>query len=224
MHHTMLPEFGLQVHTAAMIWVIIGIIVLSFIATRSLTFVPGKLQGLFEFFIEAFLKLVDENMGHNGRKYFPVIMTFVLYIFFSNLMGLIPGMQPPTANINTTLGLALISFGLTHVIGFKEHGFKYLKHFIGPIWWLAPLMLPIEVIGHFARPLSLSLRLFGNMMGHEQVATVLLILMTIPALRAVAFPLLFISSLLGIIVIFVQTFIFSLLTMLYIGGALEEAH
>ncbi|MEK6791464.1 MAG: F0F1 ATP synthase subunit A, partial [Deltaproteobacteria bacterium] len=136
----------------------------------------------------------------------------------SNAIGLIPGLLPPTANLNTTAGLALVVFFATHVIGFKEHGVKYVKHFIGPIWWLVPLILPLEIIGHLARPLSLSLRLFGNMMGHEQIVMVLLILM--PA----AYPLLALSTVMGVVVIFLQTFIFSLLTMLFIAGALEEAH
>jgi F-type H+-transporting ATPase subunit a len=97
-------------------------------------------------------------------------------------------------------------------------------HFIGPVWWLAPLMIPIEIIGHLARVLSLSLRLFGNIMGHEQVLGVLLILMTIPTLMAIAYPLILISTALGVIVIFLQTFIFALLTMMYFGAALEESH
>ncbi|MBI5889022.1 MAG: F0F1 ATP synthase subunit A [Deltaproteobacteria bacterium] len=224
MHHILLPEFGLNVHTAVMIYLIIGLAILSFIVTRKLTIVPGQLQSIFELLIDAFLKLVDETMGHHGKKYFPIIMTFVLFIFFSNLMGLIPGMQPPTANLNSTLGFALVAFGFTHVIGVKEHGLKYFKSFIGPVWWLAPLMLPIEIIGHFARPLSLSLRLFGNIMGHEQIVGVLLILMTIPTLMAIAFPIILISTLLGIIVIFLQTFIFALLTMMYFGSAIEGGH
>jgi len=107
---------------------------------------------------------------------------------------------------------------MTHIIGVKEHGLKYFKHFMGPVWWLAPLMIPIEVIGHFARPVSLSLRLFGNMMGHEQIVAVLLILMPI------AYPLLAISTLLGVVVVFIQSFIFALLSMMYFGAALEEAH
>ncbi|TAN63704.1 ATP synthase F0 subunit A [bacterium] len=224
MHHIILPELGLPAHVAVMIYIVIGLGVLAFIAGKNPQLIPGKLQSIFEFFIEAFVRLVDETMGHRGKKYFPIVMTFVLYIFFSNLMGLVPGMLPPTANLNSTLGLALIVFFATHIIGIKEHGLPYLKHFVGPVWWLAPLMIPIEIIGHLARVLSLSLRLFGNIMGHEQVLGVLLILMTIPALMAIAYPLILISTALGVIVIFLQTFIFALLTMMYFGGALEESH
>ena len=201
-----------------MIYIIIGLAIFSVLLTRRLTLVPGQAQSLIELAMNAFLNMVDENMGHKGRKYFPFVMTIAVCIFVSNAIGLIPGLLPPTAHLNTTAGLALVVFFATHVIGFKEHGVKYVKHFIGPIWWLVPLILPLEIIGHLARPLSLSLRLFGNMMGHEQIVMVLLILM--PA----AYPLLALSTVMGVVVIFLQTFIFSLLTMLFIAGALEEAH
>ena len=218
MHEIILPTLGLHAHTALMIYIIIGLAIFSVLLTRRLTLVPGQAQSLIELAMNAFLNMVDENMGHKGRKYFPFVMTIAVCIYVSNAIGLIPGLLPPTANLNTTAGLALVVFFATHVIGFKEHWVKYVKHFIGPIWWLVPLILPLEIIGHLARPLSMSLRLFGNMMGHEQIVMVLLILM--PA----AYPLLALSTVMGVVVIFLQTFIFSLLTMLFIAGALEEAH
>lgn len=218
MHEIILPTFGLHAHTALMIYIIIALAIFSVLFARRLTLVPGQVQSLIELALSAFMKMVDENMGHKGRKYFPVVMTLAVFIFVSNVLGLIPGFLPPTANLNTTAGLAIVAFFATHIIGFKEHGVKYIKHFIGPVWWMTPLMLPLEIIGHLARPLSLSLRLFGNMMGHEQVVVVLLLLMP------VGYPLLALATVMGIIVIFLQTFIFSLLTMLYIAGALEEAH
>ncbi len=218
MHDIILPTFGLHAHTIITIYIAIGLIVFSAVMSRGLKLVPGKTQSLFELAISAFMSMAEENMGHHGMKYFPFIMTLVLLIFFSNLLGLVPGLLPPTANLNTTIGLALVVFFATHIIGFKEHGVKYLKHFMGPVWWLAPLMIPIEIIGHLARPLSLSLRLFGNMMGHEQIVMVLLILMPF------AYPLLAISTLMGVLVVFLQTFIFALLSMMYIAGATEGAH
>ncbi|MDO8426423.1 MAG: F0F1 ATP synthase subunit A [Deltaproteobacteria bacterium] len=214
----LLPAFGLPAHTAMMIYIIIGLAIFSLLVGGRFKLIPGKLQSVLEIVADAFMNMVDENMGHKGRKYFPFILTLAVFIFVSNAFGLVPGLLPPTANLNTTLGLALVVFFATHVIGVKEHGVKYLKHFVGPVWWLAPLMIPIEIIGHLARPLSLSLRLFGNMMGHEQIVGVLLILMPI------AYPLLAVSTALGVLVIFIQAFIFALLSMLYIGGALEEAH
>ncbi|MBI5644459.1 MAG: F0F1 ATP synthase subunit A [Deltaproteobacteria bacterium] len=218
MHELIIPTFGLHPHTAIMIYIIAGLAVFAFIMSGRLKLVPGKTQSVVEIVVDAFMGLVDETMGHKGRKYFPFVLTFAVFIFVSNVLGLIPGLLPPTANLNTTLGLAVIVFLATHIIGVKEHGIKYFKHFMGPVWWLAPLMIPIEIIGHLARPVSLSLRLFGNMMGHEQIVGVLLILMPI------AYPLLALSTVLGVLVVFIQAFIFALLSMMYIGGALEEAH
>lgn len=218
MHHIILPSFGLEAHTALMIYIIIGLTVFAYFLGGKARLIPGKAQSIVELVMEAFLDLADETMGHKGRKYFPFVLTIAVFIFVANCLGFVPGLLPPTANLNTTLGLALVVFFATHIIGIKEHGLKYLKHFVGPVWWLAPLMIPIELIGHIARPLSLSLRLFGNMMGHEQIVGVLLILMPI------AYPLLGISTLLGVFVVLIQAFIFSLLSMMYIGGALEEAH
>lgn len=212
----LLPQFGLPTHTAMMLYVILGLGAFSYILKKKLSLVPGGVQSVMELLISGIQNLMNETMGHHGKKYFPFVATFGLYILISNLTGLVPGLLPPTANLNTTVGLALIVFVATHIIGIKEHGIKYLKHFVGPVWWLAPLMLPIEVIGHLSRPLSLSLRLFGNMMGHELIIAILLIL--VPFLLPL--PIL----MLGILVSFIQAFIFSLLTMMYIGGALEEAH
>ncbi len=218
MHDTIIPTFGLQVHTAFMIYVMLGLTIFSVILAKRLRLVPGRTQSIVELVVTSFEGMVDETMGHKGRKYFPFIMTFAVFIFVSNLLGLIPGLLPPTANLNTTLALALIVFVTTHIVGVKEHGFKYLKQFMGPALWLAPLMIPIEIIGHLARPVSLSLRLFGNIMGHEQIVAVLLILMPI------AYPLLALSTVLGVLVVFIQAFIFALLSMMYIGTALEEPH
>lgn len=218
MHDTIIPTFGLPVHTAFMIYVMLGLTIFSAIMARRLRLVPGRTQSIVELVVTSFEGMVDETMGRKGRKYFPFIMTFAVFIFVSNLLGLIPGLLPPTANLNTTLALALIVFVTTHIVGVKEHGLKYLKQFMGPALWLAPLMIPIEIIGHLARPVSLSLRLFGNIMGHEQIVAVLLILMPI------AYPLLALSTVLGVLVVFIQAFIFALLSMMYIGTALEEPH
>lgn len=218
MHELIVPTFGLQAHTAIMIYIIISLSIFSVIMSRRMRLVPGRTQSILELVVDSFMNLVDETMGHKGKKYFPFVLTFAVFIFVSNVLGLIPGLLPPTANLNTTLALAVIVFLATHIIGVKEHGLKYFKHFMGPVWWLAPLMIPIEIIGHLARPVSLSLRLFGNMMGHEQIVGVLLILMPI------AYPLLALSTVLGVLVVFIQAFIFALLSMMYIGGALEEAH
>jgi len=201
-----------------MIYIIIGLFIFSILATRNLKLVPGRLQSVMELFIGFFSDIVDESMGPKGKGFKSFVFTLALYIFLANVMGLIPGLIPPTANLNTPVALALIVFFTTHFIGIREHGIKYIKHFVGPVWALAALMIPIEIVGHVARPLSLSLRLFGNMMGHEQIVNVLLSIMPY------AFPLLLLTTLLGIVVIFIQAFIFTLLSVMYFGSAIEEAH
>jgi F-type H+-transporting ATPase subunit a len=155
-------------------------------------------------------------MGHHGKAYFPLIATIAFFILTSNLIALIPGFYPPTANLNTNAAMALTVFVMTHVIGLKEHGLGYLKQFCGPVPWLAPLIIPIELVGHLARPLSLTLRLFGNMYGHEIVLMIFFTL--VPFL--VPLPMM----VMGVMVAFIQAFVFMLLAMIYIAGALEEAH
>ena len=160
--------------------------------------------------------LTEETMGPKGKTYFPLLATFALFILVSNLIALVPGFYPPTANLNTNAAMALTVFAMTHIIGVKENGLAYFKHFCGPVIWLAPLMVPIELIGHLARPLSLTLRLFGNMYGHE------IVLMIFFALVPILVPLP--MMLMGVLVAFIQTFVFMLLSMIYIAGSLEEAH
>ncbi len=219
MHHDIiLPTFGLEVHTIMMVYLIAALVIFSLLVRGRFKLVPGKLQSIVELIVEGFEGMVDETMGPNGRKYMPIVLTIVVLVFAESALGLVPGLLPPTANINSTAGLALVVFLATHYIGVKEHGFKYIRHFIGPIWWMAPFMIPLEIIGHLARPLSLSLRLFGNIMGHERIIGVLLLLMPM------GYPLLALSTVLGVVVIFLQTFIFILLAMVYMAGALEEAH
>lgn len=197
--------------------VILLFVVLARVATLSVRFIPGALQNFFEIVIEAIENFQVDVMGEEGRRYFPLIATIGLYIFVCNLLGLIPGMLPPTSSYNTTLSCAIVTFFATHYVGIKCHGLKYVKHFTGPIWPLAPLMVPIEIIGHLARVLSLSMRLFGNIMGHELVLGMLFFLagMFFAPLPVMA---------LGIFVSFMQAFIFALLSMMYIASAIHEAH
>ncbi len=196
--------------------VMLILIVVSFLATRSASIVPTGLQNLMEVVLTGIESLLEETMGKEGKAYFPLIATFALFILVSNLLALIPGFYPPTANLNTNAALALTVFVMTHVVGFRKHGGAYLKHFMGPIWWLSPLIFVIEIIGHLARPLSLTLRLFGNMWGHEIV--LMIFLMLVPLFLPIP------MMLMGLLVAFIQTFVFTLLAMIYIAGALEEAH
>jgi F-type H+-transporting ATPase subunit a len=192
------------------------LIVVAFIAARAIKMVPAGWQNLMEAVVTGIENLIEETMGPKGKAYFPLLATFALFILVSNLVGLIPGFYPPTADLNTNVALALTVFAMTHIVGVKEHGFKYLKHFMGPIAALAPLIFIIEIIGHLARPLSLSLRLFGNMYGHEIVLMIFMLL--VPFLLPVP------MMLMGVLVALIQTFVFTLLAMIYIAGALEEAH
>ncbi len=204
--------------------VMIVLVAVSLVVKRSLQWAPAGGQNFFEAFFGGLIDLIDSVMGRKGRAYFPLLATLGIYIFASNLMGLIPGMFSPTANINTTASCAITVFLMTHYVGVKTHGLGYLKQFTGPIWWLAPLMVVIELIGHLARPLSLSVRLFGNIFGKEQVAVNIFVLgvlfkfMWVPMLA---------PSLMLVFAIFmglIQAFVFVLLSMIYLGGALEEHH
>ncbi len=198
-------------------WLVIALLLaLSVLATKSLKSIPSGLQNFMEVVIGGIENMIVETMGEHGRPFFPLVATLAIFILVSNLIGLIPGFFPPTANINTTAACAVIVFFSTHVVGIKHHGLHYLKHFMGPIAWLAPIMFFIEVIGHLSRPVSLTLRLFGNMNGHE------LVLMIFFGLAPFLVPLP--MMLMGVLVSFIQAFVFMLLAMIYIQGSLEEAH
>jgi len=199
-------------------WVVMAIlIILSALAAKTVTLVPSKGQNFFEIIISGLEEFAVTITGDEGRWLFPLIGTIFIFIATSNLIGLVPGFLPPTASINTTLGCAVIVVVFTHIIGVKYHGPKYIKHFLGPVWWMIPIILPIEIIGHLARMLSLSFRLFGNMMGHELVLAILF------GLAGAFFAPLPIMAL-GIFVALVQAFVFFLLSVMYFAAAMEHAH
>uniref|UniRef100_A0A7C3Z0R2 ATP synthase subunit a n=1 Tax=Desulfobacca acetoxidans TaxID=60893 RepID=A0A7C3Z0R2_9BACT len=190
---------------------------LGYLASRSVSLVPTGAQNVFELIVGSLEEFMVEITGEEGRAFFPYIGTVFLFILVCNLIGLLPGFFSPTANINTPLALALCTFVFTHYLGIKYHGAKYIKHFLGPIPWLAPLFFPIEIIGHTARVLSLTLRLFGNIMGEDLVLAILLLL----AGKFLApLPMMF----LAVFTSAVQAFIFTLLSMMYFAGSMEHAH
>jgi len=197
-------------------FVMLLLTILAFIVSRGIKEVPSGWQNLMESVVGGIENLIHETMGPKGKTYFPLIATLALFILVSNLIALVPGFYPPTANLNTNAAMALTVFAMTHIIGVKEHGVAYLKHFMGPILVLAPLIFIIEIIGHLARPLSLSLRLFGNMYGHEIVLMIFFAL--VPFLLPIP------MMLMGVLIAFIQAFVFTLLSMIYIAGSLEEAH
>jgi len=177
-----------------------------------------SIRNIAELILEALFGLMRDLIGPDYKRFVPIICSLAFFILISNLLGLIPGFLPPTDNLNTTLACAIVVFLLTHYYGFKEHGFKYLKHFMGPVWWLAPLMFPVEVISHFARPVSLSIRLFGNMFADHMVLAIVVSLM--PFLLPLP------VMVLGLVVAIVQTVIFTVLSIVYFALAVEhgEAH
>lgn len=213
-------EHQLHLHIGSHVtytWLVMVLLIfLAVLVKRSIKTVPSGLQNFFEPVIDGIENMIEETMGHKGKAYFPLIATIAFFILASNLIALIPGFFPPTANLNTNAAMALTVFAMTHIIGVKEHGIGYFKHFCGPVIWLAPLIIPIEIVGHLARPLSLTLRLFGNMYGHE------IVLMIFFGLVPFLLPLP--MMLMGVLVAFIQTFVFMLLAMIYIAGSLEEAH
>lgn len=199
-------------------WLVMLVLLgLGMMATRRISLVPGGGQNVFELVIGGLEEFMVEITGEEGRAFYPYIATVFLYIMFCNLIGLLPGFFSPTANINTTLSLALCTFVYTHYLGVKYHGAKYIKHFLGPIPALAPLFLPIELIGHVARVLSLTLRLFGNIMGEDLV---LMILIFLAGMFLAPLPMMFLAIFTSV----VQAFVFTLLSMMYFAGSMEHAH
>jgi len=214
--HTFLEQV-LQPHVTYTWVVMLVLLGLGKLAAGSLQMVPKGGQNFFEVAITGIEDFMIGVTGEEGRFVFPLIATLGFFILFSNYLGVIPGFFSPTANINTTLACALIVVIFTHLIGVKFHGVKYVKHFMGPVWWLVPLIMPIEIIGHLARVLSLSIRLFGNVFGEELVLGILFFL---AGLYLAPLPMM----LLGLFTGFIQAFIFCLLSMMYFAGAIEHAH
>lgn len=181
------------------------------------------LRAVLETITQLFTGLAEQSIGHEAKRYLPVLLTFAVVILVSNVIGLIPGFSPPTGNWSTTIALALVAFIYYHITGFQEHGIKYLAQFLGPLTGVlkiafAPLMLPIELIGHFARIISLSLRLFVNMWGDHQVVGVFAGFIVVPLVYTIPF------SALGLLVCLIQTFVFVLLTTTYISLAVSHEH
>ena len=178
--------------------------------------IPTKSQSFVEGIIVFVYDLGENIMGKEGRVYVPFIFGIGMYVAVSSLIGIVPGLIAPTSNMNTTAAPAIAVFVLYNYIGIKKHGVHYIKQFMGPVLVLAPLIIIIEFITHLARPLSLTMRLFGNIAGEDLVLLLLFFLV----------PLLVPIPMMGMIVFtsLLQTYVFMMLSMVYISGALEEAH
>jgi F-type H+-transporting ATPase subunit a len=221
---SLLGLFGIKVadplHTVpdylVMVFIVAALLILLLgLASRKPALVPGRRQNVAEMIIQLFEGLIVDTMGPEGRKYLPVIGTVGLFIFGCNMIGLVPGFMSPTSKLNVTIGCALSVFVYYHYQGIKAQGaLKYLKHFMGPIPAMAPLMVPIELISHFSRPVSLSIRLFSNIFAEE------VLIVVIASIIPILLPLPFMA--LSIFTAFLQAFVFVLLSCIYIAGAVEH--
>jgi F-type H+-transporting ATPase subunit a len=212
---------GIPAHVTYAWVAMIILLSVAVIVRLSIKVVPTGIQNIIEVVVETFLNFCKNTIGHKGAYFFPFIATIGMYIFVCNFLGLIPGFEAPTGNINTTASLAVPVFLATHYYGIKIHKLGYIKHFVGPVRSvlalpLMILMFFIEVIGHIARPITLSVRLFGNMMAKHFLLLILAMLAPI----LVPIPIL----LLGVLVSVVQAAVFVILATLYLAGAVEEAH
>lgn len=230
-------------HTFTAVLIMVLLIVLAYLARRSLfkssdPVIPEEgisVRNLLELLVELMVGLSDSIIGKKGRKYVPLFGSFFIFILTANLFGLLPGFSPPTSNINTTLGLALVSFCVYHYFGLREHGINYIKQFVGPMTSVPSsskkivslLFVPIliisilffsvlESISHLVRPVSLSLRLFGNMFGDH------LVLEIFTNLTHLLFPVVF--YVFGALVSLIQAFVFTLLSIIYVAMAVSHQH
>ncbi|HTW47575.1 MAG TPA: F0F1 ATP synthase subunit A [Acidobacteriaceae bacterium] len=177
---------------------------------------PGQAQHLAEMIHEFAAGQADQVMGHGNERFLPVVTCLLVFILLCNCFGLLPGIDTPTANPVVPLGLAVFTFLYYHFHGLRAQGpIGYLKHFMGPIWWLAPLMFPIEIISHFARVLSLTVRLFANMLASDMITIIFFSM--IPLVLPIA------GLGLHLFVAIIQAYIFMLLAMIYLGLATEHA-
>jgi F-type H+-transporting ATPase subunit a len=193
------------------------IVLFAFLKPRLSADHPGKLQHTFELVYDFLREQAEEQVGHGSLQYVAFFGTIFIFILFSNLIGVIPGMESPTMVPSVPAGCAMATFFYYNIVGVQAVGIvKYLGHFAGPMPLLAPLMIPIELVSHMARPLSLTIRLFANMYAGEQVTMVFL------KLTFFLIPAVFMG--LHIFVSFLQAYIFMLLTMMYVAGAVSREH
>lgn len=209
-----------------------GVLVRSRLAAENGGVIPDEgfsIRNVIEMLTEMLAGLAEQNMGPKWRTYFPLIGTLFLFILISNMVGLVPGIDGSTSSADTTWAWAIISFGVHQYVGIREHGWAYLNHFLGPSLYdlkvgektyhlrlLAPIYAPIEFVSHLSRVFTLAVRLLANMFADHTVVAVWITLVP------VAVPAIFMG--LGVLVAFLQAYVFAMLSMIYIGLALEEAH
>jgi F-type H+-transporting ATPase subunit a len=211
---------GLPHHLTYTWLLMLILLVFGLLLPSRLQMVPGKFQVVVETVVGGIYDFFQDVLGDQTRRFFPLIATLGIYIFLCNIMSLIPLFDSPTNVLDTTLAMAIIVFVYYNYVGIKKHGASYIKHFLGPLWWLAPLFIVVELISHFSRMLSLSVRLFGNIRGKDILLGVLffLVLLSKGILFLVPLPI----FVLGLFVSFIQALIFALLAAMYLAGAVEE--
>jgi F-type H+-transporting ATPase subunit a len=205
-------------NAVAMEVLVVGFLVIVFIMVRSSLSVesPGGLQHMFEG-INGFVEGQSRDViGHHSEQFTPFLVTLGLFILIANLFGVVPGLESPTASPVVPLGCAICAFVYYQVQGFQASGVGYLKHFLGPMWWLSPLMLPLEIISHLARLMSLTIRLYANMFAGDMVTLVFF------SLIPLAVPVVFLGLHIGVALL--QAYIFVLLTTVYLAGAVATEH
>jgi len=215
--HARYPEAPIS-NAFSMEFLVFAVLIVFFLMVRASLSVdrPGALQHIVEG-AEGFINHQSEEIiGHHSEGFTPFLMALGLFILLNNLIGLIPGFESPTAAPSVTLGCAILAWIYYQAHGFRHHGIAYLKHFAGPVWWLAPLMIPIEIISHLARVMSLTIRLFANMFAGDMVTLVFF------SLVPIGVPVLFLAMHLGVSLL--QTYIFVLMTTIYLAGAVAEEH
>ncbi len=216
---------GSEVQTTYVFFTWCGMILLTLIGLyvkANINLIPGKTQSIMEALVGGLENFIVDSLGEKGRCFVPLLIGIFLYIFSMNMLGLIPGFDAPTANLNTTASVAIFVFVFYNILGIKTWGLHYIGHFTGPSKALIPLMLPIEIISHLARPLSMALRLFGNIFGEEMT---LVIFFSFGAS-------IYVGALVGTVPLYflfllgktLQAFILFTLSLIYIKGAIEHAH
>ena len=223
--YTWLHDLPIPEHVATAILVALLLVVFGLRVRSKLTNTEAALQpedgvtarNVAEIAVEFVSGLAQGVIGHNAERCVPLLAAFFVYILVSNLVGLVPGFVPPTSNFNTTLGLGLVSFLAYNAYGMREHGVGgHLKHLLGPVIWIAPLMLVVELFSHAFRPISLGIRLFANMFANHEVVSIF------TNLTKVVIPVLF--YVLGAFVAVVQAFVFTMLSAIYISLSMAHDH
>lgn len=221
----LIPGVGENIHVATLLIAAVIMILLAVAGRFALgrgeeSILPANRFGfkaVFEGTVEFIVSMCEMVIGEEGEKFVPFFATLFFFIFISNLMGLLPGFTPPTDNVNTTFALGVFVFFYYNYLGIREHGFGYIKQFMGPMIALAPLMFVIELVSHLVRPFSLGLRLFGNMVGDHTVLGIFLNLVPYYLLPVIFYGL-------GLFVCFIQAFVFTILSMIYVSMAISHDH